>query len=266
MSAASGSPPEYAYDQSFAEERERLAGIERLWDPGTQAVMRRLGIRSGWRCLEVGAGGGAMVEWMADQVGPAGSVLATDVYTRFLEAIDRPNVEVREHDILAGGPLGAFDLVYARLVVEHLGSQALQRMTAAVRPGGLLLLEDYDWEAATTYPPQPEFDKVRETVLALMAEMGFEPNFGRRLPAELEAAGLENVEAEGRVRLIRGGMPETSFFRLSLDSLSGALLERGLLTEAEMEHARVGLADPSNTYLTPILVSAWGRAPSRDEA
>ncbi len=64
------------------------------------------------------------------------------------------------------------------------------------------------------------------------------------------------------MRLIRGGMPETSFFRLSLDSLSAALLERGLLTEAEMEHARVGLADPSNTYLTPILVSAWGRAPS----
>ncbi len=54
---------------------------------------------------------------------------------------------------------------------------------AAVRTGGLLLLEDYDWEAATTYPPQLELDKVRETVLALMAEIGFEPNFGRRLPA-----------------------------------------------------------------------------------
>jgi hypothetical protein len=32
---------EYVYDQTFAEERERLAGIERLWDPGTRALMER---------------------------------------------------------------------------------------------------------------------------------------------------------------------------------------------------------------------------------
>ncbi len=254
--------PEYVYDQTFAAERERLAGIERLWDAGTQAVMERLGIGPGWRCLEVGAGGGSMVEWMAERVGPEGRVLATDVYTRFLEAIERPNVEVREHDILAGEPLEPeFDLVYARLVVEHLGAEALRRMAEAVRPGGVLLLEDYDWEAIAVDPPQEEFEKVADAVLGLMAEAGFDPSFGRRLPAELEAAGLEGVEAEGRVRLIRGGAPETAFFRLSIDSLRAPLVERGLLTEEEIEHALAGLDNPATTGLTPILVSGWGRRP-----
>ena len=55
---------DYVYDQSFADERARLAGIESLWDPGTQALLDELGIARGWRCLEVGAGGGSMVEWM----------------------------------------------------------------------------------------------------------------------------------------------------------------------------------------------------------
>jgi SAM-dependent methyltransferase len=251
--------PGYAYDQTFAAERERLAGIERLWDAGTQATMERLGVAPGWRCLEVGAGGGSMVEWMAARVGPQGRVVATDVYTKFLEAIERPNVEVREHDILAGEPLEPeFDLVYARLVVEHLGSAALRRMAAAVRPGGILLLEDYDWEAVAIEPPQEEFEKVADAVLGLMAEAGFDPHFGRRLPAELEAAGLEGVQAEGRVRLVRGGTPETAFFRLSLDSLRGTLLERGLLTGNEVEHALAGFDDPATTGITPILVSAWG--------
>lgn len=252
--------PEYVYDQSFAEERERLAGIERLWDAGTQETMERLGIAPGWRCLEVGAGGGSMVEWMARRVGPQGRVLATDVYTRFLEAIELPNVEVREHDILAGQPLEPeFDLVYARLVVEHLGSDALRRMAEAVRPGGALLLEDYDWESVAVEPPQEEFEKVADAVLGLMAEAGFDPNFGRRLPAELEAAGLAEVEAEGRVRLIRGGTPETAFFRLSLDSLRETLLQRGLLAEDELENALAGLDDPVFTGLSPILVAASGR-------
>lgn len=254
--------PEYVYDQTFAAERERLAGIERLWDAGTQAVMERLGIGAGWSCLEVGAGGGSMVEWMAERVGSGGRVLATDVYTKFLEAIERPNVEVRAHDILGGEPLEAeFDLVYARLVVEHLGAAALRRMVEAVRPGGILLLEDYDWDAIAIDPPQEEFEKIADAVLGLMAEAGFDPNFGRRLPAALEAAGLEDVEAEGRVRLIRGGTPETAFFRLSLDSLRAPLLERGLVSEAEMENALAGLDDTTITGLSPILVSGWGRRP-----
>jgi SAM-dependent methyltransferase len=255
--------PEYVYDQTFAAERERLAGIERLWDRGTQEVMERLGIAPGWRCLEVGAGGGSMVEWMAERVGAEGRVLATDVYTKFLDAIDLPNLEVREHDILAGEPLEPeFDLVYARLVVEHLGAAALRRMVEAVRPGGILLLEDYDWEAVAIHPPQEEFEKVTEAVLGLMAEAGFDANFGRRMLAELDAAGLEDVEAEGRVRLVRGGTPKTAFFRLSLDSLRETLVERGLLSEEEIEHALAGLDDPATTGLTPILVSAWGRRPA----
>ena len=119
----------YAYDQEWKDERERLAGIERLWDPGSRALMERLGVGAGWRCLEVGAGGGSMVEWLSDRVG---AVTAADVSTRFLDAIDRPNVEVRELDILADDlPEGEFDLVYARLVVEHLGRPALERMVPA---------------------------------------------------------------------------------------------------------------------------------------
>jgi Methyltransferase domain len=254
------SVPEYVYDQAFAAERERLAGIERLWDPGTRAIMERLGITSGWQCLEVGAGGGSMAEWMADSVGPEGRVLATDVYTRFLDSIELPNLEVRMHDVLGGEPLAPeFDLVYARLVVEHLGTAALRRMVEAVRPAGLLLLEDYEWDSVAFEPPREEYDRITEAVIGMMAEAGFDPNFGRRLPAALEAAGLQDVDAEGRVRLIRGGTPETAFFRLSISSLRDTLVERGVLSDEEIGRMLSEFDDPATTAVSPILVSGWGR-------
>ncbi|OOK82672.1 putative methyltransferase domain protein [Mycobacterium kansasii] len=37
-------PRDYVYDQGFSQERTRLAGIESLWDPGTQALLDDLGI------------------------------------------------------------------------------------------------------------------------------------------------------------------------------------------------------------------------------
>jgi hypothetical protein len=58
-------PRDYTYDQGFSAERSRLAGIESRWDPGSQALIDVLGSTDGRRCLEVGAGGDAPVQWMA---------------------------------------------------------------------------------------------------------------------------------------------------------------------------------------------------------
>lgn len=254
---------EYVYDQSFAEERERLAGMERLWDEGTRALLERLGVSDGWSCLEVGAGGGSVTRWLAERVGEGGRVVAADVDTRFLEQIELPNVEVRKHDILADElPEAEFDLVFARLVVEHLGSEALRRMVPALRPGGILVLEDYDFSCAKPEPPSELFDRVQEAVLGFMADAGFDPFYGRRLVTELDDAGLEDVTAEGRARLIRGGTPETAFFKLSIVSLRPVLIEKGVLSEAEADEAIAEIDDPSRTLLTPLMVAGWGRAPA----
>jgi SAM-dependent methyltransferase len=252
--------PEYVFDQDLQDERERLAGIERLWDPGARAIMERIGIAPGWRCLEVGAGGGSMARWMAERVGPEGSVLATDVYTTFLEQIEHPNVEVREHDILAGEALEPeFDLAYARLVAEHLGPEVAERLADAVKPGGIVLMEDYDCRTNIGHPQRTESERVTEALLAAMTRAGFDPNFGRRLPSVLEAAGLREVHAEGRVCVIRGGTPETAFFHLTLTALREAMVAGDLVSEEDVDNELAMLGDPATTFLSPTLVAGWGR-------
>jgi SAM-dependent methyltransferase len=253
----------YVYDQDWQEERKRLAGMEGLWDPGTTALITRLEIRPGWRCLEVGAGGGSIAEWLADAVGAEGEVLATDVSTRYLDAIDRPNVEVRQHDIRSDPlPEGHFDLVHARLVVEHLGRPALERMLPTLRPGGWLLLEDYSFAAAGVHPESELMERVTDAVLEFMSKAGFDPEYGRKLVHELEAAGLEQVDADARARIYRGGTPGTAFVRLSLESLRGPLVESGALSEADVEAALAAVDDPTNVFVSPLMIGAWGRRPA----
>jgi ubiquinone/menaquinone biosynthesis C-methylase UbiE len=70
-----------------------------LFDPVTFRNRDATGIHPGWRCLEVGAGGGSVALWLAERVGPAGHVLATDLDPGWLAPADRPVVEIRRHDI-----------------------------------------------------------------------------------------------------------------------------------------------------------------------
>ena len=110
----------YAFDPTWIHARQRLRGLEHLLDPGTIRHLKALCAGEGWHCLEVGAGGGSIAEWLCQRVGRNGYVMATDLDTRFLEALTRSNLDVRRHDIVSEDlPEGRFDLVLSRLVVGH---------------------------------------------------------------------------------------------------------------------------------------------------
>jgi 2-polyprenyl-3-methyl-5-hydroxy-6-metoxy-1,4-benzoquinol methylase len=107
----------------FEAERRRLSILERLFDSVTRDALTRLGVGEGWRCCEIGAGGGTITRWLAQAVGPIGRVVAVDLDTRFLTAIDQANVEVIKADILSDTSIGhSFDLVFTRFVLLHLRS------------------------------------------------------------------------------------------------------------------------------------------------
>jgi len=92
-----GSEPGYRLAANGREqaEDERLDLLEQLFDPGSR---RRLEMaRPGWRCLVVGAGCGSMAAWLAQRVGPAGQVVATDIDCRYLDRLDLPNLQVVQH-------------------------------------------------------------------------------------------------------------------------------------------------------------------------
>jgi SAM-dependent methyltransferase len=253
----------YVFDQGRHDERERLAAMEELWDHGTKRAIEALGIAPGWRCLEVGAGAGSVARWLADAVRPGGEVVATDVSTIHLDDVERPNLEVREHDILVDPlPEGNFDLIHARLLVEHLGTGALARMLPALAPGGWLVLEDLDWNGAAGYPEDEPVRVALDALAGFMSRSGYDPYFGRKLVHELERVGLEDVAAEGRLGVYRGASPAADFLGLSLESVGGAMVEAGLVTRDELERGLASLDDPDSVFLSASMIAAQGRRPS----
>src|SRR5262245_32606182 len=99
----------YTWDNAMLEGRRRLALLERALDPATFRRLDAIGVRPGWRCLDVGAGGGTVVEQLCQRVGAKGRVTAVDLDARFLRALEHPNLEVSEANIVAMElPLGAF--------------------------------------------------------------------------------------------------------------------------------------------------------------
>ena len=146
----------FAADAEADDELARLKLLEALCDPWTFRCLDGIGVRQGWRCLEVGAGAGSVVRWLSERVGSAGRVVAADLDPRFLGDLRAPNVEVRRCDITQDDiEPASYDLVHCRALLMHMNDPAdvLRRMAAALRPGGWLVAEDADFGIVESLDP-----------------------------------------------------------------------------------------------------------------
>jgi SAM-dependent methyltransferase len=251
-----------------AAEDERLRLLEQIYDPVSRR--RRAVVQRGWRCLEVGGGRGSMAVWLAEQVGPTGQVVATDIDLGCLRRLDVPNLEVAKHNIVedpieALGP-GSFDLVCSRLTLFHLvGRQelAIKQMVKCLRPGGLLIDEDADWGTIAPVDPSHQLyagyhDAWRDG--DWWTVRGYDKAFGRKLPALFERCGLEDVRHMAGTEVVRGGSPWARWWAVTLEvinELGGGSVVRSYRRELEVMTA--ALADPSVLFLRELLHACQGR-------
>lgn len=252
-----------------ARELERIRAIEADWGPNTARHLSDLGVGPGSRCLEVGAGGGGVARWLAERVGPSGRVVATDINTRFLDALDLPNVEVRHHDILRDDiEEGAFDVAHCRLLLIHLREpeRALTRMIKALRPGGALLVEEPIGDVGRGDPAwarAADYDRASVRHLESLRALGVDMSIGSRLPGMLAALGLIEVGGEQTAKVAMGANSLGLKLRLgTAEALRPRMLAAGVATEAEIEEYVSLLKDPERIAVEPAVISVWGRKAS----
>src|SRR5215831_7378096 len=124
---------------------ERLKLLARVKWPTTKALLRKVGLRAGMHCLDIGCGNGAVTLKLAKWVGPSGRVVGIDRDERCLELARQEAIRqqlpalFRTQRISELGDLATYDLVYSRFLLTHLPDpgQAIARFVSAARPGGL---------------------------------------------------------------------------------------------------------------------------------
>jgi len=267
MSIANGvQPPNlYLLPNSSPAAAERLTLLSAIFDPASQAALERTGVGRGWNCWEVAAGEGSLARWLKARVGPEGSVLATDLDPTITDA--RSDVQVYRHDVVRDASPGTgFDLVHTRLLLCHLAEReaVLDRLIGVLKPGGWLVVEDFD---GISMPPDPQSGP-HETPLATHAALqalfrtrGVEGRTGRWLPAMMRARRMTDIHAEGRVFMALEGSVHARFHRLTVEQVKDELIQTGLLTDADYTAAMTAL-DTDFLAPTPLLWSVIGRKPA----
>ncbi|NYJ06695.1 methyltransferase [Petropleomorpha daqingensis] len=265
-SRPSATDPGYVLDPAWHAERERLTSLTGLYDGTTLRLADQLGLTAGWQCVDVGAGTGTVAQRLADRVGPTGRVLAIDTDTRFLAPLASEVLSVQTHDITTQLlPEGQFDLVHARLLLEHLPGrdQVLRHLASALAPGGWLLIEDFDWAtAAVIDPPAPVHQRVTQACGRLLQAHGYDPHYGRRLPRSLRELGLTDVGTHAVAEQVDAdpvhGVPQ---WELLIHQLSPGMLAAGLVTQVDLDAFTDLLHDGRTVVFAPLMVSCWGRQP-----
>jgi 2-polyprenyl-3-methyl-5-hydroxy-6-metoxy-1,4-benzoquinol methylase len=246
------------------EERRRLELLEECLDPITARSLDAIGVAPGWRCLELGGGGGSVTRSLCARVGSSGRVTAVDLDTRFLDEIAADNLDVDRRDLLADGiPGGGYDLVHARMLLIHLPTREkfLEEMAAALRPGGWMLVEEVDVFPIDTLAEGVYGETLSAFIDAFQAA-GAATTFGRELPALFDRAGLEAVEPLCTVPVYRGGSPWAAVNTASITQIRPLMLAAGA-TEALLDEMGRLMEDRTQWLHHFAIYSVRGRAPER---
>jgi ubiquinone/menaquinone biosynthesis C-methylase UbiE len=256
--------PAYILDNAATAEYQRLDLMSKILDPWTRHYLGALGVGPGWQCLEVGSGNGSVAEWLCGVVGSSGSVTAVDINTVLLDLVPAQNLRVTRMDVRTGGlSANAYDLVSCRAFLHQIAGDApavLEKMAAAVKPGGWLLVQEPDFHLAPTTEPEV-WAATWRALIEWGHDNGVDWLIGRAVPGMVSNLGLGRPEAKTDVQNIRGGDRGALYYKLFFAEVRDRVLESGKLDAATLHAATALLDDPSYWTQCWMMTAVWARKP-----
>jgi ubiquinone/menaquinone biosynthesis C-methylase UbiE len=251
-------------------ELERLQLQSRVWEPSGRRLLDEIGQGRGARVVDIGCGAIGWLRLLSAWVGPDGEVVGTDIDDAMLDAARQfvemeglGNVVLVKDDLFASQlESSSFDLVHARFQIAPLGRAPDQLSTHVrlLRPGGTVVLEEWDVSSWHLNPPAPSLERLIELIGEAFVSSGGDMYAGRKLLELLRSFGIDgNVRAE-----VVALPPRHPYLRVPLQfatALEPRLLS--LVTADELEQLRregeSELEEPGRWGTTFTLLQCWGQ-------
>ncbi|MGW5053592.1 class I SAM-dependent methyltransferase [Actinokineospora sp. NPDC004072] len=231
----------------------RLGAIQASTDEFSFGVLDALGLPDDAHCVDLGAGAGSIAAGLVERF-PRGRVVAVDVDTSHLGGSPAEVVEADIRD--PGFQPGTFDLVHARFVLCHITERddVLARAAGWLRPGGWLVVTD-----PFHLPEETAAHPVVARIMAAYRELqaGSDLTWVRSTPSRMGAAGLVDIGFAARPACL--GNLDRDRWRPLVEQAAPALLDRGLVTAADLAEFRARLADPAFVDIPQVILAVWGR-------
>jgi predicted O-methyltransferase YrrM len=257
------------------EGKRRLDLLAQVMAPTIQALLARAGLRPGMRCLDLGCGGGHVSRLLAQMVGQSGRVVGLDLDQVKLESAQEhcrseglENVEFRQVDVTEWSEPETYDLVYGRFILSHLGGRpaVVARMAEALRPGGVVVLEDIDFTGSFCYPPNSAYDRYCELYRAVIRRRGGDADLGPQLYGLCLDAGMREGEVRTAQPIHTGKQMEKTLSLSTLINIADAVLAERLATASELDATIAALTqytdDPRSIIGFPRIFQVWAQRPN----
>ena len=255
-----------------ARELARLRAQARLWDPVSHALFDRIGIRRGWKVLEIGPGQGSLHMELRRRVGgTVDAVERSEVYASELEKRTRrdglgPSRIFFSDLIDADLPANTYDLIFARWVFLFLPDPAahVKLLARALKPGGRLAIQEYHRDTFTLVPRPDEWNDFITADKALFASQGGDVNIGVRMPALMESAGLEVTSIEQTTKAGHPGSPTWNWVTNWVMSVIDRLPTLPPAKAKSLHRKwRAAERNPATLLVAPCVIDVIGKKPRR---
>jgi SAM-dependent methyltransferase len=210
-------------DGYFMESEEEAKRLDLKTDPTViDRHARWAGLQPGMRVADLGCGSGKTTFYLNKIAGTKGETVGIDNSDQRIEFAKKHYSAERIDYLLADirsdlSPLGKFDFVWVRFVMEYYGSTAyeiIQNISKILNPGGILCLIDLDYNCLTHYGlPKRLESAIQGIKRALEKKADFDPYAGRKLYSYLYDMEYENIDiALETHHLIFGELNEVDAF------------------------------------------------------
>ncbi len=252
-------------------EAARLRAQARLWDPVAEALFDRVGVRKGWRVLEIGPGQGSLHVALRRRVGgPIDAVERSQVFARRLRVLCRRDRlgdgRIWESELLnASLPRAEYDFIFARWVFLFLPDPAahMKTLARALKPGGVLAVQDYYRKTLSMIPEPPEWRHFVESDDAFFASQGGNASVGEELPSLVRQAALELVEITPTIKTGHPGSPEWNWLTTYFLGVMDRYARHPPFTPAEGRSLaarwRRAARDPTSLLIAPAVLDVVAR-------
>ncbi|QEC66734.1 methyltransferase domain-containing protein [Panacibacter ginsenosidivorans] len=266
---------DYLLDRTSGEYK-RLHRQALVWEKITQRVLIEAGLSAGMHFLDVGCGTGDVMRLAGHIVTKAGSVSGIDIDEKIgnealplLQELNNSNYSFKRFDIVKDNIDLQYDFVYARFVLIHMTDPVniLKKLYNVVKPGGTLLIQDYDFGCLKAYGKYEKTSGyMRKLMFDVFIKSGKDPEMGTNLSKYFIDAGIGNPSGTDASSVITTITAAASMMKAVTFGFKNAFLQHGIATEEQLNEYVTDLdkviAEQENCFfIWPMLNSAWIKKP-----